>query len=73
MLAKPTIVRLQGNIKMKPDNAVDYEISDSDSLNAALTNVLASARENDVTVVGGWSCRNDDGKSDFEVVISELS
>lgn len=52
---------------MDPDEPTTRE-----TLNGALQTLLKQAHDNDVSVKGGWECRNDDEYPDWDVVITEV-
>lgn len=51
-----------------PDGTITTEAE----LEVALTQLLASAHENGLTVTKPWLCRTDDGYPDWEATIVEL-
>lgn len=52
---------------MSGDLETPQEFSD------ALGTLLRRAADADITIKGGWECRNDENYPDWDVVITELS
>lgn len=50
----------------------DGQITSEESFHDALVELLATAHENDIDILGGWPCRNGDSLPDWEVVVVEL-
>lgn len=48
-------------------------ISTTEEFNAALVDLLAAGVDAGVDVNGGWTCRNNSGQDDYEVVVTELA
>lgn len=57
---------------MTSDTSFNGTVTTDDEFRAALTALLASAHENDVTVGKPWLCRTDDGVPDWEATVVEL-
>lgn len=51
----------------------DTAVTTTAELNAALERLLERATENGVDVTGGWECRTEHARSDWDVVITELT
>ena len=53
---------------MTGGRAITTEDEFRDRINA----LLETARRNDVSVEGAWSCRRTEGQSDYEVLVTEV-
>jgi hypothetical protein len=51
----------------------DTTITTTAELNAALERLLVRATENGVDVTGGWECRTEQDRTDWDVVVTELA
>lgn len=57
---------------MTERNSTDGQVVTADEFERALERFLLAASENDIDPTGAWECRNDDGPSDWEVMVLEL-
>lgn len=53
------------------DRAAPSIVSEEE-FQAALGSLLRRAEANDVTVQGGWDCRNGDDHPDWDVIVTEV-
>lgn len=47
--------------------------NDEAAFQAELRALLRRAHESGVDVAGGWECRNDEGRPDWDVVVTEVA
>lgn len=52
--------------------SADAPPSTTAELNERLRSLLGDAYANDVDVEGGWECRHDDGRPDWDIVVTEV-
>jgi hypothetical protein len=57
---------------MTTGDSPQTDITSSTAFNDALKSILIEAHDNDVSVEGGWNCRNGSLYPDWDIVVTEV-